>query len=104
MHEGSKYRYVMSIIDIFSRYVWLRGLTSKRSAEVAHNMKDIYMEQGSPRVLQHDQGGEHKRTVIRLMERLHVRIISSSPYHPQSQGKVERAHRSFRDKLQYDLA
>ena len=30
-------------------------------------------------------------------------MITSRPYHPQSQGKVERSHREFRKKLHYDM-
>ena len=30
-------------------------------------------------------------------------MIKSRPYHPQSQGKVERSHRRLREKIKYDL-
>lgn len=30
-------------------------------------------------------------------------MISSRPYHPQSQGKVERSHRELRNKMHYDM-
>ena len=30
-------------------------------------------------------------------------MIKGRPYHPQSQGKIERAHRSFKKKITYDL-
>ena len=30
-------------------------------------------------------------------------MITSRPYHPQSQGKVECSHREFRKKLYYDM-
>lgn len=61
------------------------------------------MVHGPPRVLQHDQVREFKGAVRRLMESLQVRIIESSPYHPQSQGKVERTNRVLRKKIMYDL-
>ena len=32
-----------------------------------------------------------------------IKMITSRPYHPQSQGKVERSHREFRKKLHYDM-
>ena len=28
----------------------------------------------------------------------------SRPYHPQSQGKIERSHRTWKRKLEYDMA
>lgn len=30
-------------------------------------------------------------------------MIKSRPYYPQSQGKVERSHRTLRKKISYDL-
>ena len=30
-------------------------------------------------------------------------MLHSRPYHPQSQGKVERSHRELRNKLHYDM-
>lgn len=88
--------------DVFSRYVWLKPLKGK-SREIAQHLADIYMEHGPPKVLQHDQGCEFKGAVKRLMESMKVKVIQSSPYHPQSQGKVERMHRALRKKILYDL-
>ena len=34
---------------------------------------------------------------------MQVKMIHSRPYHPQSQGKVERSHRALRSKMEYDL-
>lgn len=101
--NGKSYRYVLSVMDVFSRFVWLRALTSKCSKEVAKELKSIYMEYGPPRVIQSDQGGEFKSAVKTLCRRMDITTICSRPYHPQSQGKVERSHRSLRAKMEYDL-
>lgn len=47
------YKYTMSVIDIFSRFVFLRPLRSKESdsAEVAENLQRIYYEHGPPEIL-----------------------------------------------------
>ena len=55
------------------------------------------------RVIQCDQGGEFKGAVKELCRQLGIKIICSSPYHPQSQGKVERSHRALRSKMEYDI-
>lgn len=80
------YKYILTVIDVFSRYVWLRP-------EIARHLQDIYNEHGLPKVIQHDQGKEFKGAVKKFLESLQVKILQSSPYHPQSQGKVERSHR-----------
>lgn len=101
--NGHLYRYVLTAIDIFSRFVWLRPLTSKSSKVVAKKLEGIYMEHGAPRIIQSDQGGEFKKAVKKLCDRMNIKLIYSRPRHPQSQGKVERCHRLLRSKIEYDL-
>ena len=97
------YRYILTVQDVFSRYVWLKPLKGKSSSEIANHLKSIYSEHGPPKIIQHDQGKEFHGAVRKLMQSLKVKIIQSAPYHPQSQGKVERMHRSLRKKMLYDL-
>ena len=82
---------------------WLVPLEGKRSSSIAKAMSTIYKEHGPPRVLQHDQGREFDGAVKKLCNKLGIKVIKGRPYHPQSQGKIERAHRSFKKKVMYDL-
>ena len=100
---GITYKYIMSVIDIFRRFVFLRPLQSKESAEVAENLRNIYNEHGPPEILQSDQGTEFKGVVKTLCEALNVRIIKSSAYSPQTQGKDEHSHRTWKEKIKYDV-
>ena len=54
-------------------------------------------------MLQSDRGGEFKKWVKKLCKNLNVKMIQSRPYHPQSQGKVERSHRALRKKIAFDF-
>ena len=56
--NGKLYRYVLTVIDVFSRFVWLRPLTNKFSKDVAKELERIYMEHGAPRIVQSDQAGK----------------------------------------------
>ena len=40
--NGGQYNYVLSVLDVFSRYLWFRPLSSKNSAEVLKYLKDIF--------------------------------------------------------------
>ena len=101
--KGKTYQYILTVQDVFSRYLWLRPLTGKSSKLVARELKKLYTEVGRPRVIQSDNGGEFKQAVNLLCKSLGVKIIRGSPYHPQSQGKVERSHISLRKKINFDL-
>ena len=100
---GNKsYRYILSVLDVFSRFVWLRAIQTKHSSTIAAKLKEIYQEHGPPRVVQSNQGSEFKGAVTQLCRDMNIKTIYSRPYHPQSQGKVERSHRSLREKMQHD--
>ena len=60
------------------------------------------MEWGTPCRVQTDQGNEFKGEFKRLCEELNIQLITSSPHHPQSQGKDERSHHTWKSKIKYD--
>ena len=66
-------------------------------------MSSLYLEIGCPKVLQHDRWQEFAGAVDILMDKLHVKVIRSSAYHPQSQGKIERMHQELKKQMMYDL-
>ena len=102
-HKGKTFKYILSVIDVFSRYHWLVPLQRKASEGVAKALCDIYREHGPPKVIQHDCGTEFRGAVERLCKTLKIKVIQSRPYHPQSQGKIERSHRVYKKKLLYDM-
>ena len=102
-YRGTTYRYIITIQDVFSRFLWLRPIRRKTSRSVAYEIKQIYREHGAPRILQCDNGGEFRGAVLSAVKHIGVKIINSRAYHPQSQGKVERSHRGLRDKIRYDI-
>ena len=54
--NGQTLKYILTVQDVFSRFLWLRALSSKVSKEVASALADLYMEVGPPKVLQADLG------------------------------------------------
>ena len=42
-HHGKTFRYILLVIDVFSRYLWLRQLPSKDSSMVARELFDIFV-------------------------------------------------------------
>ena len=102
----------IDLMDYFSKYCWLVSLTSKTSAVVSKALQNTFTQYGCPEKLQSDNGGEFVSHVVEeLCSSLKIRIIHGRPYHPQSQGQVERLNRgtvyslaiSFaRDCLQFE--
>ena len=66
-NDGS--RYLLCVIDVFSKFAWVRAIKSKRGEQVAEAFRDVLDEAGaSPLSLQTDKGGEfrshHFRDVV----------------------------------------
>ena len=41
--------------------------------------------------------------VMELCQQLGIKQIRSRSYHPQSQGKIERSHGTWKRKIQFDI-
>ena len=83
-YKGLVNKYVLSVIDVFSRFLWLTPLPSIDSTMVVEALYTIYLQQGPPKVLQCDQESEFKGIVKILMNKLGSRISNSKAYQPQS--------------------
>lgn len=46
--NGVSYRYVLSVMDVFSRFVWLRPVSVKSSKNIADELRILYLEHGPP--------------------------------------------------------
>ena len=102
-YNGKAQNYILSIVDTFSRFLLLRPLPRKRSDYVAETLERVFAEHGVPKIIQCDRGTEFQGEVLKLLQRRNIKLIKSSPYHPQSQGKCERSHREVRDKINFKL-
>lgn len=80
--NGKVFRYVLSLMDVLSRYHWLISLERKKSGPIAAALSTIYKEHGPPRVPQHDQWREFDGAVNKLCKKLGINVIEGRPYHP----------------------
>ena len=88
VNEGKNYHWILSIIDVFSRYLVLRPLRSKDTAVVAAELLQVFADFGTPSIIQTDRGSEFQGLVVTVAKQFNIKIIRSSVKHPQSQGKV----------------
>ena len=89
-------KYILSYIDLFTGWLCLRAIPSKHSSSVLEALSDIFCEVGVPMNIQSDCGREFISALFRnCTKRLGIRLSFSSPYHPQSQGRLERKHKDI---------
>ncbi|PSC75027.1 formin-binding 4-like isoform X2 [Micractinium conductrix] len=98
--RDERYRYVLVVIDVFSRYCWLYPLASKTTIGVARHLYFQFMRTQVPAKLQTDNGLEFcGKEVKELCELFNVRHAKSMPGHPETNGCVERKNRELKNKI-----
>jgi transposase InsO family protein len=87
--------FYLVLIDVATRFIFLRELSSKSSYSVAQALLRLFCDIGFPKVLQSDNGGEFVNEVMSVMKKISgidERLISA--YHHRSNGIAERAIQS----------
>ena len=67
--NGKTYSFVLAVLDVFSRYLFLSPLVKKETSAVALEIKDIFHIFGYPEEIQTDKGSEFKGAYHRLFFR-----------------------------------
>ena len=94
----NSFKWILVYQDHLTKFVILSALTSKRAAEVAHHLLDIFLIFGAPSIMQSDNGSEFTAQVINELKIVWPMLIMVHG-HPQSQGSVERANGDIKDML-----
>ena len=96
--QNRGYHFILTVIDLFTRYAWARPLKTKRGKEVAAAFKDIFREGRIPQRIQTDQGKEFENRDVRALFREHnIELFSvKSAY---KAAIVERFNRTLKSRL-----
>lgn len=86
-------RYIITVIDCFTRFVELRATRGATAKEAASVVLDCFGRYGAPRFLRSDQGTQFTAQVIsHLLDAVGTMRQLTVPYHPEANGIVERAN------------
>jgi len=103
-----KVDYVLVIVCVFSGYAWVRPVYNNSQWEVCFEITKWANEFGWPQIMHTDNGTPFSsRMLVSLCRGHDVFLVHGRPYHPQSQGKVERLNRTLKNmvrKMQDDDA
>ena len=90
---ASGYRFLLTAIDLATRYPEAIPLKSATAEEVAEGLLEIFSRHGLPREILSDQGAQLTGKVMnQLCAKLHIKRITTTPSHPAANGCVERLH------------
>ena len=94
-------KYLLCIIDTFSKYGYCYILNNKRSDTVLGNIKDFINKFGKPLSIQSDNGKEFANSLLsEYCINNNIKLIHGRPYHPQSQGVIESFNKEVKRLLE----
>jgi transposase InsO family protein len=92
--------YILVVLDICTRFVWLYPLKDKAGLTVAAALKSLFTTFGKPLYIQSDNGSEFVNLDFQqLMAAVGVEHRRVLPCYPQANGAAERAIRSIKESL-----
>ena len=97
---GTEYKYILTVIDVASRYKVARALRSKKADEVAFVLEAIYKKGGDfkyPKDFECDNGSEFKSKVTKLLKSHSVEIKRATT-------KYKHTHTAFVEAFNKELA
>lgn len=102
----SNNKYIIAFVDWYSGWPEAFAVPDKTADTVAHLLiEEIFPRFGCPLQIVTDNGSENVNKVVReTMNSLNIHHVLTSVYHPQSNAKVERFHRTLHDVLAKKLS
>ncbi len=93
-------QYVLTMMCAATRYPEAVPLRSIKVKPVLKAMVKFFSTFGLPKFVQSDQGSNFMAKVFaQVMSELKIKHQKSSPYHPESQGALERFHQTLKSML-----
>lgn len=100
-----KYRYIITVVDLLSRYGWGKRLAKVTSKDINKFLLEIFEEQKScPKYMYHDNGKVFDSNEFHeFLIRNKIKSLPTAIYHPQA-NPVERLNRSITEGVRIMLA
>lgn len=99
-------RYILVLMDHFTKYVNIYPMPDQRASTVAKCIFENYIqEHGVPERIHTDQGKQFDGELMHtLCNDFNIRKSRTTPYHPQADGLIERFNRTLKEQLSRYIA
>jgi transposase InsO family protein len=98
---ATRKRYIIVAIDYLTKWIEARAITAKEADKIiAFIHEEIITRHGVPKEILSDNGLEFaNKTLKDYCDRMGIKQKFASPYHPQTNGLVERMNRTLADTI-----
>jgi hypothetical protein len=101
--KNNGYKYMLNVIDVFSRYAWIKPLKDKSAKTVLRAFEDIIAdEKTTPKKLWVDQGSEfYNKDFLQFLKKYGIKIYSTFSEHKAS--VIERFNKTIKTMMYRDI-
>jgi len=103
MSGNNGIEFFLVIIDIFSKFVYIKAIKTQHSKLVAKHLEDIFLNGDIPEVIQCDNGKEFKKEVITLLKKYNIHQRWTPSYSPQTNGFAENRNKLIKSMIYVHL-
>ncbi|CAF1106157.1 unnamed protein product [Didymodactylos carnosus] len=93
-------KYIISLTDVLSKFVIAKAVRDCTAETAARFLKEVILKYGTPRCILTDNGSHFTAAMMEeLFKRMGVIYLYSTPYHPQTNGQIERYNATMDAKI-----
>lgn len=102
--DGNKF--IIVFVDAFSKYIVAEPIPDQKALTIINTFMNRFVSRfGPPALLVTDQGTNFMRDIFRsTLKNLKIAHKTSTPYHHESNGQVERANRTIEELISMAIA
>ena len=94
------HQYLFTIMCSSTRYPEAIPLRSINADKISDSLIEFFSRYGLPKSIQSDQGTNFTSKLFnQVLKKLNIKHVTSTAYHPQSQGALERYHQTLKTML-----
>lgn len=97
-------QHVLTLQDDLTKFIILHATPTTETALVAKHLISIFCQYGIPEALRTDQGIAFCSNIVKeITSRLGIRKLECTPYHPESNGALERSHGTIKQSVRFQI-
>ena len=101
----NKNKYILTFQDDLTKFSQAFAIPNHEAKEVAKKLFIFISLYGIPRTILTDQGSEFTSNLLKEMSQLFkIKHLTSTAYHPQTNGALERSHSTLKDYLKHYIS
>lgn len=94
-------RFIITLQDDLTKFSYAKPIPNHEAATIASKLLTFITLFGIPEAMLSDQGSDFTSSILKELNKLFKICVFSSPYHPQTNGALERSHLTLKDYLKH---